>query len=120
MALEMIVVLCSVCGEPSVTGDASCRVCDADDRRAVPGPVSDATSEERLLESVEHSLDQLQTTPAPEHDHGVLLRRRRALRVRLEAQRGELATRIRGDHAHTEGGDRRALGLVKRELGRSL
>ena len=117
----MVVVLCSVCGEPSLTDEASCRVCDSDDHRAVPGPVADATSEERLLESVEqtlHSLDRLQTTR--EEQHAPASRRQRALRVRLESQRFELATRIRGDHAHTNGGYREVLGRVKRELDRSL
>ena len=124
MVLRMVFVLCSICGEPSVTGDASCRVCDSDDRRAVPGPVVDATSEERLVESVDQtlqSLDRMRAMGTRKPHRAPFSQRQRALRVRLETQRGELTARIRGDHAQASGGGyRRALGRAERELDRSL
>ena len=120
----MVSVLCSICGEPSVTGEASCRVCDSDDRRAVSGPIVEATSEERLVKSVDQtlqSLDRMRATWTRRPYRAPFSERQRALRVRLEAQRGELTARIRGDHAQASGGGyRRALGRVERELDRSL
>ena len=95
---EMIVVVCSVCGEPTSVDDDRCPGCQAADQRAIPETKIAPTREERLLAGVERtleSLDDLRVAHANEQAQAARAQRERALRMRLEAQAGVLEARQR-------------------------
>ena len=117
---EMIVVVCSVCGEPASADEERCPVCMAGDQRAIPETRVAPTHEERLLAGVERtleSLDDLRFAHAHEQAQAASAQRERALRMRLEAQAGVLearqrSTRDRGVSPQSE----RALQRIRHEL----
>ena len=120
----MVVVLCSVCGEPAEAGAEACSVCHAHDQRAVRATLVPETPRERLLANIKRtiaSLVDLRSSRLEELHGGTRANRKRALKVRLEAQAAVLKSRLRGDR---EGRDsaayRDALARAEAELQASL
>jgi len=120
----MVVVICSVCGEPARAEANTCPVCDASDQRAVRATLASETPKERLLAGIKRTialLADLRLARPEEAQHGGKPERVRALRLRLEAQAAELKTRLRRE---SEGRDsvayRDALGRAEAELQASL
>jgi len=120
----MVVVLCSVCGEPGDADTHACPVCDARDQRAVPKTSVPATPTERLLANIKRTvatLSDLRTTRPEELRTGAKAARARALKRRLEAQSAVLRARLGGEHeGRNAAAYRDALDRVERELAASL
>jgi hypothetical protein len=117
---EMIVIVCSVCGEPASGDTERCPVCSAVDQRAVPESDLSHTREERLLTGVQRtleSLDHLRVAEARSQVQEAQVQKERVLRMRLEAQAGALEARLRaepsGDLAVNS---HRALQRIRHEL----
>lgn len=117
---EMIVIVCSVCGEPASADDARCPACSAVDQRAVPEASVPHTHEERLLAGVERtlaSLDDLRVGRANELAQEAAAQKERALRMRLEAQAGVLEAQIRAERGEAVvPSHQRALQRIRHEL----
>ena len=94
----VIVVLCSVCGEPANADDEACPVCDAVDVRAVPEDRLPPTPEGRLIANAHRTVEKindLNTARAQQLDEDAKARILRALRARAEGQVSVIESRLR-------------------------
>ena len=98
----MIVVLCSVCGEPANADEAACSVCDAVDVRAVAEDRLPPTPQERLIANAHRTVEKihdLNTARAEQLDEDAKARIVRALRARAEGQVSVIESRLREEQA---------------------
>src|SRR5690349_9793291 len=118
-----VVVLCSVCGEPSGVDQVSCPVCDAREARAVPEETVPPTREERLLAAIDATLgscEQLRKGRTNERILEASRQRAEALATRLRAQEGVLEAQLRkAETGKSAEASRQTLAKIQRRLAAS-
>ena len=94
----MIAVICAICGEPIRAEDSACRVCDAQELRAVPSGEIAASPQERLIANAHRTVEKindLHTARAQQLDEDAKQRIAGALRRRAEGQVSAIEGQLR-------------------------